>query len=164
MIFNIKSTFSLCVLLNVIAGHCVCVALHKDDYRFSKLPFNQGHLFNSVTLMNWLTLMFIKFCLSDILKFDNSHSWSRSKEVFYSVKLLPPGTKPPELGWEGHSLNSSHCSSQSSVYQDCSESIENGGEGACGMAESVITPQDCSENGSEGACGIAESVTTPPLN
>ena len=25
-----------------------------------------------------------------MLKFDNSYSWARSKEVFYSVELLPP--------------------------------------------------------------------------
>lgn len=30
---------------------------------------------------------------ADILKFDNSHSWTHSKEVFYSVKLLPPGAE-----------------------------------------------------------------------
>ena len=27
----------------------------------------------------------------DVLKFDNSYSWTRSKEIFYSVKVLPPG-------------------------------------------------------------------------
>ena len=27
------------------------------------------------------------------MKFDNSYSWTRSKEVFYSVKLLPPDTE-----------------------------------------------------------------------
>ena len=29
---------------------------------------------------------------SDVLKFDNSYSWTRSKEVFYSVKMMPPDT------------------------------------------------------------------------
>lgn len=24
------------------------------------------------------------------MKFDNSHSWTHSKEVFYSIKFLPP--------------------------------------------------------------------------
>ena len=28
----------------------------------------------------------------DVLKFDNSYSWARSKEVFYSVKILAPDT------------------------------------------------------------------------
>lgn len=32
--------------------------------------------------------------LLDILKFDNSYSWARSKEVFYSVKLLAPTVMP----------------------------------------------------------------------
>ena len=27
------------------------------------------------------------------MKFDNSYSWTRAKEVFYSVKLLPPDTE-----------------------------------------------------------------------
>lgn len=30
----------------------------------------------------------------DVLKFDNSYSWARSKEVFYSVKLLAPTVEP----------------------------------------------------------------------
>ena len=30
---------------------------------------------------------------TDVMKFDNSYSWTRSKEVFYSVKLLPPDTE-----------------------------------------------------------------------
>lgn len=33
----------------------------------------------------------------DVLKFDNSYSWTRAKEVFYSVKVLPPGTDPPPM-------------------------------------------------------------------
>ena len=28
------------------------------------------------------------------MKFDNSYSWTRSKEVFFSVKVLPPDTDP----------------------------------------------------------------------
>ena len=31
----------------------------------------------------------------DELKFDNSYSWTRSKELFYSVKVLPPDSKVP---------------------------------------------------------------------
>ena len=30
-----------------------------------------------------------------MLKFDNSYSWTRQKEVFYSVKVLPPDTELP---------------------------------------------------------------------
>jgi len=30
-----------------------------------------------------------------VLKFDNSYSWTRQKEVFYSVKVLPPDTELP---------------------------------------------------------------------
>ena len=44
--------------------------------------------------------------LTDELKFDNTYSWTRSKELFYSVKVLPPDTEaldvavpdpPPDL-------------------------------------------------------------------
>lgn len=31
--------------------------------------------------------------MADILKFDNSYSWARSKEVFYSVKLFAPSVE-----------------------------------------------------------------------
>ena len=29
-----------------------------------------------------------------MFKFDNSYSWTRSKEVFYSIQVLPPNTNP----------------------------------------------------------------------
>ena len=32
----------------------------------------------------------------DVLKFDNSYSWTRSKEVFYFVKILPPNSELSE--------------------------------------------------------------------
>ena len=28
------------------------------------------------------------------MKFDNSYSWTRSKEILFSVKVLPPDTDP----------------------------------------------------------------------
>lgn len=31
---------------------------------------------------------------ADVFKFDNSYSWTRSKEVFYSLKILPPNVQP----------------------------------------------------------------------
>ena len=30
---------------------------------------------------------------TDVLKFDNSYSWTRAKEVFYSVKIVAPGSE-----------------------------------------------------------------------
>ena len=33
----------------------------------------------------------------DVLKFDNSYSWRHSKEVFYSVKVLPPDSELSEV-------------------------------------------------------------------
>ena len=35
---------------------------------------------------------------TDVMKFDNSYSWTRSKEVFYSAKMLPPDTTAEEDG------------------------------------------------------------------
>ena len=32
------------------------------------------------------------FLYIDVLKFDNSYSWMRSKAVFHSIKVLPPDT------------------------------------------------------------------------
>ena len=29
-----------------------------------------------------------------MVKFDNTYSWTRSKEVFYSIKVLPPNVEP----------------------------------------------------------------------
>ena len=34
------------------------------------------------------------YILIDVLRFDNSYSWTRSKEVFYAVKILPPNVSP----------------------------------------------------------------------
>ena len=71
------------------------------------------------------------FFFTDVLKFDNSYSWARSKEVFYTVKVLPPGAKPhlhvppgemekaESGGGEGHTPNSSPSSTRSSEFYDC---------------------------------------------
>ena len=76
--------------------------------------------------------------LADILKFDNSYSWARSKEIFYSVKLLPPGAKPHlhvppgEMdvgGAEGG--NSSPSSSRSSEFFDCEDNDVNETPNGC---------------------------------
>jgi hypothetical protein len=38
------------------------------------------------------------------LKFDNTYSWTRSKEVFFSIKVLPPHMEPEESPAAGVSL------------------------------------------------------------
>ena len=43
------------------------------------------------------------FCV-DVLKFDNTYSWTRSKEVFFSIKVLPPNVEPEESPAAGISL------------------------------------------------------------
>lgn len=39
---------------------------------------------------SWTYLIILIY--TDLLKFDNSYSWTKSKEVFYSVKVLRPET------------------------------------------------------------------------
>lgn len=41
---------------------------------------------------------------ADVLKFDNTYSWTRSKEVFFSIKVLPPNVVPEESPAAGISL------------------------------------------------------------
>lgn len=35
---------------------------------------------------------FVFFFLPDVLRFDNSYSWARSKKVFYIIEVLEPDT------------------------------------------------------------------------
>lgn len=35
--------------------------------------------------------------ITDLLKFDNTYSWTRSKELLYLIKVLPPDTQDEEL-------------------------------------------------------------------
>ena len=54
------------------AGKCKCLFAFFGDYK--------------------LTLLF-SFA-ADVVKFDNSYSWTRSKEVYFSIQVLPPNTEP----------------------------------------------------------------------
>lgn len=57
---------------------------------------------------------------TDVLKFDNSYSWARSKEVYYSFKVLLPGT---ELPVQSSPISSSNPSSSEGddEFFDCDE-------------------------------------------
>lgn len=69
--------------------------------------------------------------ITDILKFDNSYSWSHPKELFYSVKLLPPGAEiegSKLVVSESQSHDPSPCSNPS---HDCNDTVENDDMGAC---------------------------------
>ncbi|XP_064392019.1 SEC14-like protein 2 isoform X1 [Halichondria panicea] len=57
-----------------------------------------------------------------ILKFDNSRSWTRSKEVFYSVKVLPPDTDP-----QSQATNQMEEISDTEEFFDCDSDSEEGG-------------------------------------
>ena len=54
-----------------------------------------------VIILSFVTLAWISSSITDILKFDNSYSWARSKEVFYTVKVSAPSVcrepHPPSL-------------------------------------------------------------------
>ena len=46
-----------------------------------------------------LTVVLLPLVSADVLKFDNSYSWTRAKEVLYTVKILLPSTgitDPPD--------------------------------------------------------------------
>ena len=60
------------------------------------------------------------FLTSDVLKFDNTFSWTRSKEVFYSVKVLPP-----ESELSGATPNNTEATpTQTDTEQNCVETPE----------------------------------------
>ena len=54
---------------------------------------------------------------ADVLKFDNSYSWTRPKEVFYSVKVLPPDTELPLP--TALNSGSAHSSDSEDEFFDC---------------------------------------------
>ncbi len=57
----------------------------------------QENVSHSDTHTQSLSLMCQIVFFADLLKFDNTYSWTRSKEVFYSVKVVPPETELPEI-------------------------------------------------------------------
>ena len=52
--------------------------------------------FITIILTLFTCSLSIIIIIIDVLKFDNSYSWTRSKEVFYSVKVTPPESELPE--------------------------------------------------------------------
>ena len=99
--------------------------------------------------------------ITDILKFDNSYSWSHPKELFYSVKLLPPGTEIEDsklvVSGSQSADNPSPCSSRSSPSHDCSDTVDNDDEDIILASDSVE-----SSDAGTGACGV-ETVSHQTL-
>ena len=59
-----------------------------------------------------------------MLKFDNTYSWTRSKEIFYSVKVLPPNVQPQQLPVAGisHTIEPSpNASEAEEEFFECNE-------------------------------------------
>lgn len=61
----------------------------------------------------------------DVLKFDNSYSWIHSKEVYYSVKVLPPNV----LCWSHETTPTETVDPDSSTDKEASEQSGGGGGG-----------------------------------
>ena len=103
------------------------VAVSKHDY------FHSRHF-----------LIFVYLSISDILKFDNSYSWARSKEIFYSVNLLPPGIKPHLHVPPGEMevVGSSPGSNRSSEFYDCDETFSESQNGAVDQVGGACCPGD----------------------
>ena len=64
---------------------------------------------------------------TDVFKFDNSYSWTRAKEVYYSIKVLPPHVESEMLG---HTLSPSHSNglanngeAEEDEFYECNEQI-----------------------------------------
>ncbi len=63
-----------------------------------------------------------------MVKFDNSYSWTRSKEVYYSIRVLPPNTEPqiPRLatGDEAAAVSMATDNNNSDdEFHDCDEKV-----------------------------------------
>lgn len=93
--------------------------------------------------VRYLHIMYMSFpFLLDILKFDNTYSWTRTKEVRYSVQSLPPDPQMLEacIHSPTHSLASNGDTSGTMVgttVEDKDEgSIENG-VGGMSLEETV---------------------------
>lgn len=62
-----------------------------------------------------------------VLKFDNTYSWTRSKEVFHCIKVLPPNVQPKDLPAAGvsHTPDPSPTNSQAEgdEFFECNEQM-----------------------------------------
>lgn len=68
-----------------------------------------------------LFLSTFTFLYVDLLKFDNTYSWVRSKEVFYSVKVVPPESELSEATPTKTEATPIQTNDSSSVVQDSVE-------------------------------------------
>ena len=120
------------------------------------------HQLNAAAACYYVYFLWSHFTI-DILKFDNSYSWAHSKEVFYTVELLPPGVKPhlhvppgemEKAGSGGHTPHSSPSSTHSSEFYDCDG---NGTEQVNGEQlngeQQVDSSVDIDDDGVSEACG-----------
>ena len=62
--------------------------------------------------------------ITDVLKFDNSYSWARQKEVLYNAQVFPPDTDftlPPTGTVDTTSVSAS--STHSDEFFDCAQDL-----------------------------------------
>ena len=112
--------WNLCVFVSQVAherkeSH---ITPESGVYRCEK----PGTCEHRATFNGWCPPMTLSLFLpppspADVLKFDNSYSWTRPKEVFYSVKVLPPDTELP-LPTAPNS-GSTHSSDSEDEFFDC---------------------------------------------
>ena len=57
----------------------------------------------------------------DVLKFDNTYSWTRPKELFYAIKVSPPNVNP-ELPPDLSSLHSYESDTEEEFFE-CAEEV-----------------------------------------
>ena len=105
----------------------------------------------------------MNFCFyTDILKFDNSYSWARSKEIFYSVKISAPSVcmepRPspvvqqqkeagsPQPHWSMHTAPSS----SEDEFFDCLQELE--------ITQETILP--CDQCSTDSLPNQSRTVTT----
>ncbi len=152
--------FLLCTHINFFSlVHHQCACMHETacmysywklfDFRFQlrelivtlflKLEHMSAHSLvhvSHVTVMWSSQFMIIHAFIIDILKFDNSYSWARSKEIFYSVKISAPSMRgephPPPEQQQDEEAGSPHphqstCpapSSSEDEFQDCIQEVQ----------------------------------------
>ena len=80
--------------------------------------------------------------LTDELKFDNVYSWTRSKELFYSVKVVSPDTEALDSAVPGPPLDLPSNGSQdsdASIEPDLETGLTNEAEEGAVGGEAVVT-------------------------
>ena len=58
-----------------------------------------------------------------MLEFDNSHCWTHTKEVLYSVKVIPPEGEKKALLSQEHAITDTKCLEQSCSNESVHDNV-----------------------------------------